>query len=171
MNNFKTLIAEALAAGTDINAIMSNIAAAANEAEREYHDLKQKEYEKDLELRPWAYGLACMEDYAEKILDGTLTKQDAMELYAAIALKDYPPELTQSLTRSDLIKFTNSIDHAFKTALRFAKITNDGSMSDNDKIKHMIDEMFNFDRPARPSKQAVFYSPDEKKIRDFIASL
>ena len=172
MNDFKTMIAEALAAGEDITSIVNSFTKAANEAEKEYENQKAKAYAEDLAARPWAYGLLEMENYADKILDGTLTKQDAMELFVAIALENAPAPLRDNITRSDIMSFTKTIDSAFSHFAKMTSIINDSNTSDIDKATNLIQETFSmFPELKITTKPKKILSPDDMVISEFIKNL
>ena len=163
MNDFKTMIAEALAAGEDITSIVNSFTDAANEAEKEFKDQKAKDHT----TRPWAYGLQEMKADADKILDGTHTKQEAIELFAAVALKDAPARLRDSITRSDITSFVKSIDSAFNYFTKMTSVINDANVPDDDKFTKLIQEalaMF----PTKPRKT---HSIDDDDFLEFIKNL
>ena len=163
MNDFKTMIAEALAAGEDITSIVNSFTNAANEAEKEFKDQKAKDHT----ARPWAYGLREMKAYADKILDGTLTKQEAIELFAAVALKDAPAQLRDSITRSDIITFVESIDSAFNYFTKMTSVINDANVPEDDKLAKLIHEAFTM----FPTKPRRTHSSDDDDFLEFIKNL
>ena len=172
MNDFKTMIAEALAAGEDITSIVNSFTKAANEAEKEFQDQKAKAFEEDLATRPWAYGLREMEEYADKILDGTLTKQDAMELFVAIALEDAPAPFRDHMTRSDIMSFVKTVDSAFNHFAKMTSVLNDSNISDIDKAANLVQETFNmFPELKVTTKVKKRLSPDDMVISEFIKNL
>lgn len=172
MNDFKTMIAEALAAGEDITSIMNSFTNAANEAEKEFKDQQTKAYMEDLATRPWAYGLREMEEYADKILDGTLTKQDAMELFVAIALENAPAPLRDNMTRSDIAAFVKTVDSAFNHFVKMTSIINDINVPDDDKLAKLIQETLTmFPEVKVTTKPKKILSPDDMVISEFIKNL
>lgn len=172
MNDFKTMIAEALAAGEDITSIVNSFTKAANEAEKEFEDQQAKAYAEDLAARPWAYGLREMGRYADKILDGTLTKQDAMELFVAIALKDAPAPLRDHMTRSDIMSFVKTVDSAFNHFAKMTSLINNINISDTDKVAGLIQETFSmFPELKVTTKPKKILNPDEMVISEFIKNL
>ena len=159
MNDFKTMITEALAAGKDISSIVNDFTKAANEAEKEFEEQKQKEYEADLAARPWAYnGLRDMEDYAEKILDGTLTAQNAIDLFLTIALQKYPAKIAQNFTRKDAVFFCRSVEDILKIHDKVDDILENKSMKDNDKFAAMLNMVF--DGLLQPLPSTFVYKDD-----------
>lgn len=169
MNDFKTMIAEALAAGEDITSIVNSFTNAANEAEKEFKDQKAKSHMEDLAARPWAYGLREMKVYADKILDGTLTKQEAIELFAAVALKDAPARLRDNITRSDITTFVKSIDSAFSYFTKMTSVLNDVNVPEDDKFAKLIHTMFpELKATTKPRKT---HSLDDDDFLEFIKNL
>jgi hypothetical protein len=159
MNDFKTMIAEALAAGEDITSIVNDFTKAANEAEKEFEKQKQKEYEADLVARPWAYnGLRDMEDYAEKILDDTLTVQDAVDLFLTVALQKYPAKVIQNFSRKDATSLCRSMEDGLKIYVKVDDILENKSMKDNDKVAAMLNMVF--DGLVQPLPSTFVYKDD-----------